>query len=457
MRILNKRFRLTFAHLLPLISACLFSNCTENVSNALPEKLIFGKVQTIRCNNDTTHSYCLYVPSTYNNRKHWPLIFLFDPHGNGTLGVDKFKEVAERYGYILAGSNNSRNGAEGIEEIISKLATDVFSKYPIDKQRIYAAGFSGGGRVALTMALVMKNVKGVMIAGAGESQVDFSSLVHKFDIYATAGLGDFNYLEVTSMKQQLLGSGLRFLVSEFDGGHAWPPKYVINEAVQWFTLNAMRDKVLVADDEVVDKIVAEKRLQIDSLMKANHLIAAGQTVNNTIMFVKHLTSTTKLERLSKRIRETPEYKAEQELRSQSFLVEKEWKQGLLNSFTSQDTSWWRKQVTALHQRINNSGEIYSRQMFMRVKGFLGIVAYTFTNDVIVRNELSQAERLIAIYQIIEPDNADALFFKAIMLDRQNKPFEALRCMKKAREMGFSDWKKFNDMASAKLQEGISGN
>lgn len=454
MKILNSWFKVVFFQVSLFASVVLFSNCSGKSSNSSTEKLTFSKINTIKCTEDTTQSYCLYLPSNYDNQKQWPLIFLYDPHGNGALAIEKFKEAAECYGYILAGSNNSRNGVGAIDDIISKLTNDVLAKYPIDKQRIYAAGFSGGGRVALNQAIIMNNVKGIMIAGAGASRVDFASLNRKFDMYATAGLGDFNYLEVASIREQLQGLGWRFLVHEFEGGHAWPPKEVINEAVLWFSLNAMRDKVLATNEALVKKVKAEKCLYLDTLIKAGRLVAAEQAANNSIALLKLLTSTKKIERTLQKISKMPEYKAELELRSSSFGLENELKQGLLNSFTSQDSGWWRKQVADLEQRINNRGNIYSQQMFMRVKGFLGIVAFTFTNDIILRNQMDQAQRLISIYQIIEPDNADAMFFKAIMYDRENKPSEALLYMKKARELGFSDWKKFNDVASSILKEGI---
>jgi predicted esterase len=455
MKISNKKNGRVVISLWILFAACLFHQCSGGKQNQQSEKLTFSQPSIIKCTDDTSHSYYLYLPSSYDAKKLWPVIFLYDPHGSGLLSIENFKEAAERYGYVLAGSNNSRNGVGGIDNIIGKLATDVLSKYPIDKHRIYAAGFSGGGRVALTQALMMSDVKGIFVAGAGAGSIDFSALNHKFDIYATAGLGDFNYMEVTSIQQQLQGLGWRYIIRNFEGGHAWPPKDVINEAVLWFTLNAMRDKVLSKDEALVKRTIEEKRLNIDTLVKSGRLVDAQQAADNATMLLKLLSSTKKFERTSEKVRKMPEYKAELELRTSSFNLENEMKQGLLNSFTSQDSTWWKNQVSEIDRRINTPGEMYSRQMFMRVKGFLGIVAYTFTNDVIMRNQMDHAERLISIYQIIEPANADAMFFKAIMFDRRNNPTEALAYMKKARELGFADWKKFNDVASPNLKREIN--
>src|ERR1051325_8239643 len=58
---------------------------------------------------DPSNSYALYLPSTYPAQKRWPLLLVFDPFGRGETGVKLFHEAAEKYGFIVVGSNNSRN------------------------------------------------------------------------------------------------------------------------------------------------------------------------------------------------------------------------------------------------------------------------------------------------------------------------------------------------------------
>ena len=64
----------------------------------------------IKCKSDTSLTYALYLPKRYTSFERSPVIFLFDPHGDGSLPIEKYKELAEKYGYILAGSNTSKNG-----------------------------------------------------------------------------------------------------------------------------------------------------------------------------------------------------------------------------------------------------------------------------------------------------------------------------------------------------------
>jgi hypothetical protein len=50
--------------------------------------------------------------------------------------------AAERYGWIVAGSNNSRNGPDvRLNEILSALWQDTHERLAIDDRRVYATGF----------------------------------------------------------------------------------------------------------------------------------------------------------------------------------------------------------------------------------------------------------------------------------------------------------------------------
>ena len=67
----------------------------------------------------------------------------------------------------MVGSNNSRNGPiEPVREAITATIDDTNSRFKIDDRRVYAAGFSGGSRVALAWAL-NGSIAGVVACGAG--------------------------------------------------------------------------------------------------------------------------------------------------------------------------------------------------------------------------------------------------------------------------------------------------
>src|SRR5690349_7723917 len=65
-----------------------------------------GKIiEHIICRGDATQSYALYIPP--RNEK-FTVIYFFDPHGDGALPLKKYKSLADKYNFVLIGSNNSK-------------------------------------------------------------------------------------------------------------------------------------------------------------------------------------------------------------------------------------------------------------------------------------------------------------------------------------------------------------
>ena len=56
-------------------------------------------------------SFALYVPRNYTHDQTWPIVFVFDPGARAGTTLPLFREGAEKFGYIVMCSWNSRNGA----------------------------------------------------------------------------------------------------------------------------------------------------------------------------------------------------------------------------------------------------------------------------------------------------------------------------------------------------------
>ncbi len=69
-------------------------------------------IEKVTCKADPQQSYSLFLPSRYDREKKWPILYAFDPGARGKLPVNLFKEAAEKFGFTVAGSNNSRNGIQ---------------------------------------------------------------------------------------------------------------------------------------------------------------------------------------------------------------------------------------------------------------------------------------------------------------------------------------------------------
>src|SRR5216117_587568 len=101
-----------------------------------------GKViPKVTCAANSQQSYALYLPSQFSPSKRWPIIYAFDPAARGQLAVETIRAAAEKYGYIVVGSNNSHNGAEAAStESAKAMWQDTQQRFPIDEHRRYIAG-----------------------------------------------------------------------------------------------------------------------------------------------------------------------------------------------------------------------------------------------------------------------------------------------------------------------------
>jgi hypothetical protein len=116
------------------IAIAFFCACVLSVSARQFEPAALQ--EKVACRADPAQSYALYLPSSFDPERRWPVLFLFDPGARGAAGVEAFRPAAETFGWILVGSNNSRNGPlEASVRAAHAVWTDVRERLPIDDRR----------------------------------------------------------------------------------------------------------------------------------------------------------------------------------------------------------------------------------------------------------------------------------------------------------------------------------
>src|SRR3954469_12410706 len=110
-----------------------------------PTKDSFPKgkiIEKVVCKNNTSQSYALYIPNNHNNEP-LPVVYCFDPHGDGTLPLKNYRALADADQFILIGSNNSKNGNDWntTQQMWNTLLADTQSRLPINSNRLYTCGF----------------------------------------------------------------------------------------------------------------------------------------------------------------------------------------------------------------------------------------------------------------------------------------------------------------------------
>ncbi len=231
------------------------------VSLALAQKLPAGQIiDRVTCAADPSQSYALFVPAAYTPSRAWPVIFAFDPGGRGRNPVERYQAAAEKYGYIVVGSNNSRNGSMEFPKILAAMTTDVAERLAVDPKRVYLAGMSGGARAAFQVALASKDVAGVIASSAGYPDNRIRKTL-TFPVFATAGTEDFNHLEMRRLDATLTSPHYLHI---FRGGHVWLNSELAVEAIEWMEVQAMKAGLKPRDEAEIDRLFAARKAAVDS-------------------------------------------------------------------------------------------------------------------------------------------------------------------------------------------------
>jgi predicted esterase len=261
------------------------------LSNQQTSEIPRGKIiENLICLIDATQSYALYLPSSYTPARKWPILYAFDPGARGQIPVERFKAAAEKYGWVVAGSNNSRNGAfQPSVDAWNAIVKDTHDRLAIDDARVYVAGFSGGARLAIRLARLCNDcVAGVIACGAGFPSGVIPSSANRFLFFGTAGFEDFNFPELNNLDQQLTKAGLAHRIRAFDGRHEWAPADVATEAVEWMELNAMNGRKRPRDGVLVESIWQKQLQQAQELEDSKRFYEAYQTYAGMVETFKGL-------------------------------------------------------------------------------------------------------------------------------------------------------------------------
>ena len=179
-------------------------------------------VESVVCDSDSSQSYALYLPSSYSSIRRWPIIYFFDPGGRGARPVQLYRETAEKYGFVIAGSNNSQNfSTDDLSKTLNAIWQDTHRRLMLDERRIYTSGFSGGARVAGAMALGCGpcHVAGVIVHGAGYPSGERSAARDRMDYFLAVGDLDFNWREVIGIRREREALGQPYREEKFSDPH----------------------------------------------------------------------------------------------------------------------------------------------------------------------------------------------------------------------------------------------
>ncbi|MCJ7467740.1 MAG: hypothetical protein MUO53_13720 [Maribacter sp.] len=234
-------------------------------------------IDSISVGKNTVESYALYVPKNVRTPDPVPLVFIFDPAAQGQHGLQPFLKASETYGYVLVCSNDSKNGPFDTNlEIANRLFNKVISDFNVDPRKMYTAGFSGGARLASTIAIVTKKIQGVVACGAGfSSDSPYLPFNEDFSYAAITGYEDMNFSELIKTKGWLNKLNISNELFIFDMGHQWPDQEQILEAFDWLQLEAIKKGISATDTPLIQNLYIKFYAKARQFEDDNKLLRAS--------------------------------------------------------------------------------------------------------------------------------------------------------------------------------------
>ncbi|HWN42753.1 MAG TPA: hypothetical protein VNW71_11060, partial [Thermoanaerobaculia bacterium] len=236
-------------------------------------------VEKVVIQAEPSQSYALYLPTAYRPDRQWPILYVLDARSNGVEAGRRFLAGAERYGFIVASSNNSLSDGPREPNVVAMRAmwADTHYRLAIDPRRVYAAGFSGTVRFACQRALAAPGtIEGVVAAGAAFPFETRPTKDTSFLYYGTVGNRDFNYYEVLDLAEQMTDLGLPHRIEVFPGPHEWMSEELATRALGWLELQAMKKGLREKDAALIqalwsDDLARARALETSDIPEAHRL------------------------------------------------------------------------------------------------------------------------------------------------------------------------------------------
>jgi predicted esterase len=450
-----------FAFVLLLFITAGFATQTPDNQAVIPLGQIVEKVV---CAQDVNQTYALYLPSSYVSTRKWPILYAFDPGARGRVPVERFKEAAERFGWIVVGSNNSRNASvQSSIDAWNAMTRDTTRRFSVDDNRAYAAGFSGGARMSLLIASQCKDcLAGVIAGGAGFPVGIEPANTMRFALFLMAGTDDFNFAEIKSLEEGLVRANITYQIETFPGRHEWPGSSVATDAVAWMELIAMKSGRRERDSQLIESWQTAKLKQAREFEDAKKAYEAYQIYLELSSALKGLRDVAEIEnklnqsRNSREVREAirdeqQQIKKQRDMEGQLAALIAANERMKLTAGDTGGTANGRDDVSTdpearlhallgeLNRQMKGEQDTAARRIARRV--LEGQYVGLFERGMPVLQNQKRYEEAVRVFTLateVAPERAGAFYYLAWAYNSRGDRKKSLKALQTAVDKGFSD-------------------
>jgi len=407
-------------------------------------------IEKVYCQDDSTQSYALYLPSNYSNDQYWPIIYFFEPAARAKLPIEKYANLAERFGYILVCTYNAKNGPRDPNlKAAEFLINDTFDRLNIDKNRLYTAGFSGGSRLATMIAILVGDISGVIACGAGfpHDQVPTEDISYSY--FGMVGNLDMNFQEMMELEHVLNQLEVHNQFFYYGGDHDWPPTETFLDVFYWLETNAMRNDLIKINEKLLLEIQSKYQKENDSVFTNCPNYHLYQINKKYLNYLNDLVDVSLFKTAIQRIYQSDEFKSELLKMEQITLKEweyqqkfnKEFRQISLTAFQEdypiKPFSWWKNEIKKL-QPASDTTLTLKDEMSKRLLNFLLLVSWEEYQNYYNQERFTTAIKFLEVGELARPDHAWVNFLLARAYAQLNNKKQVFKQLNEAVDKGFNN-------------------
>ncbi|HEX3280161.1 MAG TPA: dienelactone hydrolase family protein [Pyrinomonadaceae bacterium] len=438
--------RIINCRILPLLALLVLTASSRSFASQRDELPRGQVIESVACKADPQQTYALYLPSGYSREKKWPILYAWDAGARGKLPVTLFKDAAEKFGFIVVGSNNSRNGIQ-VSPIVQAVLEDTNGRFAIDPKRVYSAGFSGGARLAFALAGSNPGgVAGVIACSGGFPSTAAPAPDLKFVVFATTGTEDFNFPEMQQLKRKMDEAGMQNRLAVFAGGHDWPPASLATQAIAWLELQAMKRGSRVKDEALIDQMLAERLavargFETSAQNYAAYLeyqsLAADfgglREVKDIVANAERLAATKEVKAGIRNAKNEEDRQGELEAKIQTLIAQ------LADTSQSVETMAELKRIISdLQRKSEDAKDAGQQRVARRVLEAVFVQAYEEANNLYLQKNYAGVPGKLEIAALLKPKSPRLFYELALAHARAGNKSKAINALGRAIENGFTD-------------------
>ncbi len=417
----------------------LFGQISMTTGQNIVEKGVV--IPKVICKEVPEQSYALYLPSFYDPETDWPVIIAFDPQAQGSVPVELFHELAERYGYIVVGSNNSRDHAwKSSTSAVDAIWLDLKERFKPDPFRLYLCGFSGATEAISKIGFLTKKPAALlMCGGVFDGEVDVDETL-PFAVVTLVGQLDYHLEDARDLDERLTKLNISHHHIEGDYEHQWPNRHDLDQAIAWLELRAQVEGL-----QNKAHPMAEERLRtyLESYESNGRYLQAEGLAHSLLRLHASKYWSSKSQHIDELDLAKPEKKSRKRVssiespiqRSIDRRIEKLQKMKITDKSMQRELEWWKALSLTVSSHVDPALP-ETKQMVARIHDRLWREPHDMALRSLLMKDYDRAQLFARIAFSTNPKSAQACFRLARAYALNNQLDDALLAIKTAIDLGY---------------------